>query len=847
MTNDNASIRREWDTIFGNSRSSLALLKQQAVSDSSCQSGLRSVYWKVFLEYFATPQPATWSSAQTERRQRYSNLKRKYIEEPAEQMIKKSDDDLDLVANNPLAQTDNNPWQQYFEDSEIRKVIRQDVDRTFPDVEFFRSDQVQEQMTDILFIYCKLNQDVSYRQGMHELLAPIYFVLSKESISTPNDTHSPVDATDRLITQVLDPHYVEHDAYILFDKLMVHAKPWYEFNEKLSSIPRPSGHALGGNIPRQAQNTRSNPVVLSCQRIHHQYLRAVDPVLYGHLERFGIEPQLYGMRWLRLLFGREFEFHELLRLWDAIFATDPSLKIAEYVCLAMLLRLRDKYPYLLPVLSSDYAECLTLLMRCPQVGNPSTLVEQASYLQTDLSEGGGLHILQQNDVRSGKPARHSLWDGIQQQQQRDDSMNRLQHRRSHGANLDGLASITRGVMKSPQVRDLNKAIAGVMGTVQKNVNMIGDNMLNRAASFDAPPSRRRLTVSSEFPANIDQQFARPSSQRLSNPRRMPNTVHPPPPPSTSTQPTAERVMSEEAAALSKLKGTNSQMADLLGKCIDVLEIELFEKREKMENKEDDTTNVDQYSPDEASLVSVLAGIKHVRDVLSGKQPSFDPSVIPVNTPTTPTTTSAPSQPTPTTPTTGTAVPTTPTAPAPAPAAPAAATTTGGVTDTASTDDQPSLKDWDVVSYQEDDKQSILSSQDPGTKPLPQLQPTQSQESHPESTPATLVNKTISESAPSSSTRRAAVPKENVVYSIEDLLSDPTLQKEKTSSSKSNKFNWMLDEQENDKGERSSHLFRPTSSPRKRASVNFGNYSKSPSSSSGSAVQTVDPLGAKSTD
>lgn len=64
---------------------------------------------------------------------------------------------------------------------------------SFPDVEFFRSDQVQEQMTDILFIYCKLNQDVSYRQGMHELLAPIYFVLSMESISTPNDSHSPVE------------------------------------------------------------------------------------------------------------------------------------------------------------------------------------------------------------------------------------------------------------------------------------------------------------------------------------------------------------------------------------------------------------------------------------------------------------------------------------------------------------------------------------------------------------------------------------------------------------------------------------------------------------------------------
>jgi hypothetical protein len=34
---------------------------------------------------------------------------------------------------------------------------------------------------------------------------------------------------------------------------------------------------------------------MTCHRIHHQYLRAVDPLLYRHLENFGIEPQLYGM------------------------------------------------------------------------------------------------------------------------------------------------------------------------------------------------------------------------------------------------------------------------------------------------------------------------------------------------------------------------------------------------------------------------------------------------------------------------------------------------------------------------------------------------------------------------
>lgn len=54
----------------------------------------------------------------------------------------------------------------------------------FPDVDFFRQNEVQQRLTDILFIYCKLNRDVSYRQGMHELLAPFYWVLALEGLDT---------------------------------------------------------------------------------------------------------------------------------------------------------------------------------------------------------------------------------------------------------------------------------------------------------------------------------------------------------------------------------------------------------------------------------------------------------------------------------------------------------------------------------------------------------------------------------------------------------------------------------------------------------------------------------------
>ena len=45
-----------------------------------------------------------------------------------------------------------------------------------------------------------------------------------------------------------------------------------------------------------------------------------DPALHLRLGELGIEPQLYLLRWLRLLFGREFHFEDVKLLWDAIFA-----------------------------------------------------------------------------------------------------------------------------------------------------------------------------------------------------------------------------------------------------------------------------------------------------------------------------------------------------------------------------------------------------------------------------------------------------------------------------------------------------------------------------------------------
>lgn len=72
-----------------------------------------------------------------------------------------------------------------------------------------------------------------------------------------------------------------------------------------------------------------------------------------------IEPQLYALRWLRLLMGREFELDDLLQLWDALFAHSADLKLVDYLAVAMLIFMRSH------LVGQDYNRCMKRLFKFP--------------------------------------------------------------------------------------------------------------------------------------------------------------------------------------------------------------------------------------------------------------------------------------------------------------------------------------------------------------------------------------------------------------------------------------------------------------------------------------------------
>ena len=66
------------------------------------------------------------------------------------------------------------------QDRELREVIKQDIDRTVQDNEFFTREGVKTQLMNILYLWAKDNNEFGYRQGMNEVLAIIVFAFFAE-------------------------------------------------------------------------------------------------------------------------------------------------------------------------------------------------------------------------------------------------------------------------------------------------------------------------------------------------------------------------------------------------------------------------------------------------------------------------------------------------------------------------------------------------------------------------------------------------------------------------------------------------------------------------------------------
>jgi len=193
-------------------------------------------------------------------------------------------------------------------------------------------------------MYAKLNPGVGYVQGMNELLGPIYYVF----------------ATD---PRVEWRAHAEADAFFCFTQLM---------SEVMNNFIKTLDHSAVGVKGHMATLNR--------------LLRTKDPQLWAHLEHLKIDPQFYSFRWLTLLLSQEFELPDVLRLWDTLLADAQRFSHLHYVCIAMMIAVRDT------LLAADFATALRLLQAYPPSSMDSLLelarqVAQPAFRASHEEEG----------------------------------------------------------------------------------------------------------------------------------------------------------------------------------------------------------------------------------------------------------------------------------------------------------------------------------------------------------------------------------------------------------------------------------------------------------------------------
>ena len=192
---------------------------------------------------------------------------------------------------------------------------------------------------------------------------------------------------------VLSEKFMEHDAYCMFDALMIGAHGSVAMADFFSYSPVAGSHT---GLP---------PVIEASTALYH-LLSHVDSSLHNHLVDLGVEPQYFALRWLRVLFGREFSLDNLLIIWDEIFLSDNS-KVEKHaedntdsgfiilhssrgafisaVAVAMLLHLRSSL-----LATENPTICLQRLLNFPKNTDINKLLEKAKSLQalalsTDIS------------------------------------------------------------------------------------------------------------------------------------------------------------------------------------------------------------------------------------------------------------------------------------------------------------------------------------------------------------------------------------------------------------------------------------------------------------------------------
>jgi len=310
-------------------------------------TNLKATCWKILLGYLPL-ETGTWEDSLREKRKLYGEYLADLFENPVHATQKQKASATNVPSNSagstsgsavfeavdpefdPLSAS-SDMWQSVYEDMDMKREIEKDIRRTHQTLTFFHEELPEDSMsrnfecnfgmdepthaavmTRILLLYAKLNPGVKYVQGMNELLSPLYYVFSK-------------DDSDASI-------HAEADSFYCFTCLMSFLQDRF--------IKACDDSQIGLN---------------ACLQEYDDLLRRIDEPISDLFNEQGMDSRYYALRWLSVLLAMEFEFPDVLRLWDSFLSDPNKFSFVTFFAIAMIILVRDQ------ILNNDFAHNMQLL------------------------------------------------------------------------------------------------------------------------------------------------------------------------------------------------------------------------------------------------------------------------------------------------------------------------------------------------------------------------------------------------------------------------------------------------------------------------------------------------------
>jgi hypothetical protein len=244
--------------------------------------GVRKEAWLFLLGVY------DWDSSRDERHARVNSLRDEFIRLKGRWWEK-------LVVGQGT--TEESEWWR-----DQRNRIEKDVHRTDRQIPLFEGEDLPhpdpnspfsdvgtnvhlEQMKDMLLTYNEYNKDLGYVQGMSDLLAPIYAVMQDDAVA------------------------------------------FWAFVGFMERMER--------NFLRDQSGMRAQLVTLD------QLVQLLDPKLYLHLQSAESTNFFFFFRMLLVWYKREFEWFDVLRLWEGLWTDALSSQFHIFIALAILEKHRE--------------------------------------------------------------------------------------------------------------------------------------------------------------------------------------------------------------------------------------------------------------------------------------------------------------------------------------------------------------------------------------------------------------------------------------------------------------------------------------------------------------------------